>query len=175
MQSVMAQKNLVELRRPMHLLRDQDPAVWIDGERAEVEDLVCREQRAIPLDSMSGPPAWCHLMCAASIPTVMLPILRSRPHTAQRYSQSFYSDPSSPLIACRRTVLALKVSTCRDSMVISSPVWGLRPRRAVFDLTTKLPNLAILMSSPLSRVAFRVSKKHSTASLASFLVMPVEF
>jgi hypothetical protein len=40
MQSMMAQMNLVELRRPMHLLRDQDPAVCIDGERAEVEDLV---------------------------------------------------------------------------------------------------------------------------------------
>jgi len=87
------------------------------------------------------------------------------------------SGPVHPvvLIACLRTLLGLNVSTCRDSMVISFPVWGLRPRRAVFDLTSKLPNLAILMVSPLSKVAFRVLKKHSTASPASFFVIPVEF
>ena len=53
--------------------------------------------------------------------------------------------------ALRNTCEDLKVSTLRAVMDISCPVCGLRPRRALFSFTMKLPNPEIFTLSPLAR------------------------
>jgi hypothetical protein len=56
--------------------------------------------------------------------------------------QLYYSES---LIAALRTWLGLKVRIRREEISISSPVWGLRPRRVALSLTTKFPKPAILI------------------------------
>ena len=41
--------------------------------RSAVEQLVVQCAQASPFTSVSGPPAWCHLMCAASRPNSRFP------------------------------------------------------------------------------------------------------
>src|SRR5438093_3769950 len=77
-----------------------------------------------------------------------------------------------PFIVFLSTWLALKVSTRRPEMTISSPVCGFRPFRGRFSFTTKLPKPEILTFSPCSRRSFSNSKIDSTTSVASFLEKP---
>jgi len=77
------------------------------------------------------------------------------------------------LTAFLSTMLGLKESTRRASMVIDSPVWGLRPRRFAFCFTSKLPKPDILSFSPDTKVVFRMLKIDSNISADSVLVNPV--
>ena len=58
-------------------------------------------------------------------------------------------------------------------MVISSPVWGLRPLPPARVATTNTPNPVRRTSSPSFRVVAMRSKVPSTALAASFLDRPV--
>ena len=60
-------------------------------------------------------------------------------------------------------------------MVISCPVWGLRPARAFLSRTTTLPKPEILIFSPFSSVSLIVSNTVSTISAASFFENPPTF
>src|SRR5262245_18821501 len=75
-------------------------------------------------------------------------------------------------IAFLRTWLALKESTRRPEIVISSPVCGLRPFRGRFSWITKLPNPESLIFSPCSSWRLMISNRASTISVASFLENP---
>ena len=76
------------------------------------------------------------------------------------------------LIVSFRIGLALKVSTRRPLMIISSPVFGFLPRRGFLPRTTKLPKPEILTFSPFSKQLFMISKVASTTSVAWFLEKP---
>src|SRR3984957_7765174 len=69
--------------------------------------------------------------------------------------------------------LGLKVSTDRESIVIGSPVCGLRPRRARLWLTTKVPKPEIFTFSPSRSWSLIIAKTASTISPASFFERPI--
>src|SRR5688572_19288591 len=68
--------------------------------------------------------------------------------------------------------LALKVRTLRPTMMISSPVCGLRPFLGRLVLTTKFPKPEIFTFSPRSKHPLIISNVASTTSVASFFENP---
>jgi hypothetical protein len=78
--------------------------------------------------------------------------------------------PGYPLTASFRPLPALKPGILVAAIVISRPVWGLRPIRSGLSLTANVPNPTRVMESPAFNVASMVLVKASRARPASALL-----
>src|SRR5205823_8075365 len=97
--------------------------------------------------------------------------MHRQPQQQQRYQAGFgASYQLRESLSC----LPGRNRGCLDGlMVISSPVWGLRPLPPARVATTKTPKPVSRTSSPDLSVAAMMSNTPSTALAASFLARPV--
>src|SRR3977135_1328213 len=67
---------------------------------------------------------------------------------------------------------ALNLATLRALILITAPVWGLRPLRAALLLTEKVPKPTRVTLPPPFKVLVTASTKESNEALACVLVTP---
>jgi hypothetical protein len=80
------------------------------------------------------------------------------------------SNDQEALILSRNIPEGLNVTTLLASRVSSSPVCGLRPRRAFLSLTLNLPNPLNKRSLPVIKEFFEIRRNDSTDSVACAFV-----